>query len=69
MLMGNDECEKALKKTEMLINILKTSGPIGDMDEKLFGKVISKIWIDKERSLTYELINGLKLTVKYQEVV
>ena len=69
MLMGNDECEKTLKKTEMLINILKTSGSIGEMDEKLFGKVISKIWIDKERSLTYEMINGLKLTVKYQEVI
>ena len=68
LLMGNDECEKTLKKTEMLISILKTLGPIGQMEEKTFNKIVSKIWIDKEKNLTYELINGLKLTVAYKEV-
>lgn len=69
LLMGNDECEKTLKKTEILINILKTSGPIGELDDKIFSRVITKVWIDKERTLTYELINGLKLAVAYQEVM
>ena len=39
------------------------------MDKSIFGKVIQKIWIDKDKNLTYELINGLELTVTYQEVV
>lgn len=69
LLMGNDECEKVIRKTEKLINILKTSGPISEMDKSIFGKVIQKIWIDKDKNLTYELINGLELTVTYQEVV
>ena len=69
LLMGNDECEKVIKKTEKLINILKTSGPISEMDKSIFGKVIQKIWIDKDKNLTYELINGLELAVTYQEVM
>jgi len=68
LLMGNDDCEKVIKKTESLINIIKSTGAIGEMDDKVFKKIVKKIWIDKERGIAFELINGLKLTVEHQEV-
>lgn len=66
--MGNDECEKTIKKTEMIINVIRASGPLGDMDKKIFGRLVSRIWVNKEKNITYELVNGLKLTVAYKEV-
>lgn len=68
LLMGNDECDKVIKKTELLINLIKSAGAIGEMDEGLFKKIVKKIWIGENRNITYELINGLKLSVEYQEV-
>ena len=68
LLMGNDECDKVIKKTELLINLIKSAGAIGEMDEGLFKKIVKKISIGENRNITYELINGLKLSVEYQEV-
>lgn len=68
LLMGDDECDKVIKKTELLINLIKSAGAIGEMDEGLFKKIVKKIWIGENRNITYELINGLKLSVEYQEV-
>lgn len=68
LILGNDECNKIIKKTEFIINILNETGAIGDMDENIFKTIVDKIWIDKEKNITYELINGLKLTVKREEL-
>lgn len=68
ILMGNDDCEKLIKKTESIINIIKITGPIGEVEKTLLSKVVNKIWVDSGKNLIYELINGLKLTVSYQEV-
>lgn len=68
LILGNDECEKIYRKTEQLINILKKTGPIGEFDEKTFKRVISRIFINKDKVMTYELINGLKLKLEYSEV-
>ena len=69
LLMGNDECDKVIKKTELLINLIKSTGAIGEMDEDLFKRIVKKIWIGENRKITYEIINGLKLEVEHQEVM
>lgn len=67
MLTENDDCEKAIKKTEKLISILKTAGAIGEFDKNIFDKTIERVWIDKDKHITYELINGLKLEIDSKE--
>ncbi len=68
MILGNDECEKTYKKTEQLINILKKTGPMGEFDEKTFKRIVNRILLNKEKVLTYEFINGLKIKLEYSEV-
>ena len=68
MILGNDECDKAYKKTEQLINILKKTGPIGEFDKKTFKRVVNRIYISKDKVMTYELINGMKIKLEYSEV-
>ena len=68
-LLGSDECEKAIKKTDALISIIKMNGPIGEFDTQLFKKIVKKIWVDKDKNISYELINGLKLTINQSEVI
>lgn len=45
------------------------NGPIGEFDKQLFKKIIKKIWVDKGKNISYELINGLKLTINQSEVI
>ena len=68
-LLGSDECEKTTKKTDALISIIKMIGPIGEFDKQLFKKIVKKIWVDKDKNISYELINGLKLTINQSEVI
>ena len=68
MILGNDACDEAYKKTEQLINILKKTGPIGEFDEKTFKRIVNRILVNKDKVLTYELMNGLKLKLEYSEV-
>lgn len=67
-LLGNDECEQARKKTEMLVNYIKAMGAVGEFDEKIFKKTVNKVFISRNKDMTFELINGLKLKIKYSEV-
>jgi len=67
-LLGNDECEQARKKTEMLVNYIRTAGPMGEFDKKALRKIVTRILVNKDKDLTFELINGLKLKIKYSEV-
>lgn len=67
-LLGNDECEQARKKTEMLVNYIKAMGAVGEFDEKTFKKTVNKVFISRNKDMTFELINGLKLKIKYSEV-
>ena len=69
ILTGNDECKKTIQKTEAIINVLKMTGPLGEFDKRTFKKIIERIWVDKEKNITYELVNGLKLTIEHQEVI
>ena len=68
-LLGSDECEKAIKKTDALISIIKMNRPIGEFDTQIFKKTVKKIWIDKDKNISFELINGLKLTINQSEVI
>lgn len=68
LLLGNDEAMKVIKTTERLIAILEKSGPIARFNEQLFERIVEKVWIDSDRNITYELLNGLKLTIEYSEV-
>ncbi len=68
LILGNDECEKILKKTEQLITLLKKNGPMGKFDKKTFKRVVSRITVSIDKTLSYELINGLKLKIEYSEV-
>ena len=67
-LLGNDECEQIRKKTELLVTYIRSAGPIGEFDKKSFKKIVKRVLVNKERDLTFELINGLKLKIKYSEV-
>ena len=67
-LLGNDECEQIRKKTELLVTYIRSAGPIGEFDKKSFKKIVKRVLVNKERDLTFELINGLKLKIKYCEV-
>lgn len=67
-ILGNDECENARKKTEMLIEYIKVNGAIGSFDKKTFRKLVNKILVNKERELTFELMNGMKICMEYSEV-
>lgn len=68
IIFGNDECEKTIKLTGRLISILEQSNPIASFNKGLFHKIINKVWIDQDKNIGYELINGLKLTIAYREV-
>lgn len=68
MLLGNDETEKVIRITERLIQIIRQNGPIGEFEEKIFKKTVNRIWVDKEKNLKYEMINGLTLVIPYREV-
>ena len=68
LMLGNDECEKTAKVTERIINIMKDYGPMGEFKKEMFSKLIQRIWVDREKNIKYELINGLKLTMEYSEV-
>lgn len=39
-LLGNDECGWARKKTEILVNYIKTAGPMGEFDKKALRKTV-----------------------------
>ena len=69
LILGSDECEKSIRKTEALISIIQMTGPIGEFDEKLFKRTVNKVWVDKDKNISYELINGLKITVNQSEVI
>ena len=68
-LLGSDECEQTIRKTDALVSIIKMNGPIGEFDRQLFKKTVKKIWVDKDKNISYELINGLKLTINQSEVI
>ena len=68
LLLGNDECEKTAKVTDRIISIMKSHGPMGEFKKDIFSKLVQRIWIDKEKNIKFELINGLKLTMEYSEV-
>ena len=63
LLLGTDECDRTIRKTEALISIIQMNGSIGEFDGKLFKRTVSKVWIDKDKNIIYELTNGLKITV------
>ena len=41
---------------------------MGEFKKEMFSKLIQRIWVDREKNIKYELINGLKLTMEYSEV-
>lgn len=68
-ILGSDACERVIRKTDALISILKMNGPIGRFDEQMFEKIIAKVWIGHDKSISYELINGLELKINAKEVI
>lgn len=68
LLLGTDECEKTIRATERIEAILKSAGALADFDESVFGRIIQRIWIDREKTMTFELTNGLKLKIDSKEV-
>ena len=52
----------------MLVNYIRTAGPMGEFDKKALRKIVTRILVNKDKDLTFELINGLKLKIKYSEV-
>ena len=68
-ILGCDVCEKIIRKTDALISIIKMNGPIGQFDEQLFQTIVAKVWIGHDKRISYELINGLKLSVNANEVM
>ena len=68
VLLGNDECEQVRKKTEILVNYIRAAGPMGEFDKKALRKIVNRILVNRDKDLTFELINGLKLKIKYSEV-
>lgn len=52
----------------MLVNYIKAMGAVGEFDEKIFKKTVNKVFISRNKDMTFELINGLKLKIKYSEV-
>ena len=67
-LLGNDECEQIRKQTEILSNYITATGPIGEFDKKTFKKTVKRITVSRNKEITFELINGLKLKFEYSEV-
>lgn len=67
-LLGNDECEQIRKQTEILSNYITATGPIGEFDKKVFKKTVKRITVSRNKEITFELINGLKLKFEYSEV-
>ena len=67
-LLGNDECEQIRKQTEILSNYITATGSIGEFDKKTFKKTVKRITVSRNKEITFELINGLKLKFEYSEV-
>ena len=68
LLTGGDECRKTIMQTERLTALIKQHGPIAEFDENIFGQIVKKVWVDKDRNISYELINNMKLEIEYAEV-
>ena len=66
-LMGNSECDHAIKDTQTVIKAIEQRGSIHSFDEELFAAIMNRI-IANRRHLTFQLINGLHLTVESEEL-
>ena len=62
------KCEQIRKQTEILSNYITATGPIGEFDKKTFKKTVKRITVSRNKEITFELINGLKLKFEYSEV-
>lgn len=67
-LLGNDECGQIRKQTEILSNYITATGPLGEFDKNTFKKTVKRITVSRNKEMTFELINGLKLKFEYSEV-
>ena len=47
---------------------ITATGPIGEFDKKTFKKTVKRITVSRNKEITFELINGLKLKFEYSEV-
>lgn len=68
ILTGNDECRKMIMQTERLTALIKQRGPIGKFEDDIFCQIVKKVWVDKDRNVSYGLINNMKLEIEYAEV-
>ena len=68
ILTGSDECRKTIMQTERLTALVKQHGPIVEFDDDIFVQIVKKVWVDKDRNISYELINNIKLEIEYAEV-
>lgn len=66
-LSCNNECDNLIKRTTKIIRILEVSEPLAIFNEDIFKSLVIKVW-NSEEEIVYELINGMKLKVKKEEV-
>ena len=57
-----------IMQTERLTALIKQRGPIGKFEDDIFCQIVKKVWVDKDRNVSYELINNIKLEIEYAEV-
>lgn len=61
-IMGNDACDEAIKATSRLIAVIDKTGAISKFDSSVFKATVEKI-IAQRNTLTFVMINGMKITV------
>lgn len=62
-LMGNDACDEAIRATSGLIAVIDKNGAISKFDNSVFKAAVEKI-IAQRNTLTFVMINGMKITVE-----
>ena len=62
-LLGKDECDEAIKNTEIIIKTIESTGSIHSLNRELLRKIVQRIEADNNK-LTFILINGLKLPIE-----